>query len=147
MNVTVGRNTDGWEVSVCKVDLTAKGKELFEKDSLVSGHFIRGQGKTDILGQRIQQMHLDIVYEYPAGVEALGSSPTCSVQGMYARGRLITVQGHPEFNQQIVSEILASRHERGIFDDAKFEDGMARVGKEHDGVTVGKAFLRFLLDD
>lgn len=50
LGVTVGRNTDGWEVSVCKVDLTAKGKELFEKDSLVSDHYIRGLGNSDILG-------------------------------------------------------------------------------------------------
>lgn len=92
-------------------------------------------------------MHLDIVDEYPAGVESLGSSPTCSVQGMYHRGKLITVQGHPEFNQQIVSELLEIRHERGVFNDAVFESGMARVGKEQDGVVVGKAFLRFLLDE
>lgn len=92
-------------------------------------------------------MHRDIVYSYPARVEELGSSPTCQVQGMYSKGRLITVQGHPEFNQQIVTEILESRHAQGIFDEAHFRDGMARVAMEHDGVAVGKAFLKFLLED
>ena len=63
---------------------------------------------------------------------------------MYIPRKLITVQGHPEFNQEIVTELLIARHEQGIFDDATFEDGMQRVGRPHDGVLVATAFLRFL---
>jgi hypothetical protein len=92
-------------------------------------------------------MHRDIVYEYPKGVEELGASTRCSVQGMYAKGRIITVQGHPEFNQQIMTDLLETRHAQGIFNDELYEDGMARVGNHHDGVAVSSAFLRFLLED
>lgn len=36
LGATVARNVDGWEVSVCEMDLTEKGKELLEgKDVLV----------------------------------------------------------------------------------------------------------------
>ena len=89
-------------------------------------------------------MHRDIVYNYPEGVEGLGSSPACENQGMYVHDKLITVQGHPEFNQEIVTELLEARRAQGIFDAALFEDGMARVGKGHDGLTIAKAFLTFL---
>lgn len=130
MGAKVGRSPIGWEVSVCDVDLSQRGKELFKSDAL-----------------RIFQMHKDIVFEFPEGVEDLGSSPRCQVQGMFAKGRLISVQGHPEFTEPIVSELLTARHDQGIFDDAAFEDGMARVGKPHDGIAVSSAFLRFLLDD
>lgn len=92
-------------------------------------------------------MHRDIVYEYPASVEKLGHSPRCDVQGMYAKNRLITVQGHPEFNGDVVSELLENRHERGIFDNAMYEDGMSRVRKHHDGVAVSAAFIRFLFEE
>ena len=92
-------------------------------------------------------MHRDIVYEYPEGIEALGHSPRCDVQGMYAENRLMTVQGHPEFNGDIVAELLVNRHDRGIFDDAMYEDGMKRVRNHHDGVAVAAAFIRFLLED
>ena len=91
-------------------------------------------------------MHRDNVYAYPSDVEHLGSSPRCEVQGMYAAKRLITVQGHPEFNGDIVSELLENRHARGIFDDGMFEDGMKRVRRHHDGVVVSKAFLKFLME-
>lgn len=36
LGVKVGRNDAGWEISVCDVDLTEKGKELFQRDKLVS---------------------------------------------------------------------------------------------------------------
>jgi GMP synthase-like glutamine amidotransferase len=35
MGVKVGRNPDGWETAVHDVHLTPKGKEIFQKDSLV----------------------------------------------------------------------------------------------------------------
>ena len=92
-------------------------------------------------------MHRDIVYSYPEGVEQLGSSPVCSVQGMYQKGRLITVQGHPEFDEEIVTEILRSRHAMGIFSDEEFEKFMQKAARPHDGVVVAGAFLEFLLDD
>ena len=92
-------------------------------------------------------MHRDIVFSYPRGVQELGSSAVCHVQGMYAPGRLITVQGHPEFNEEIMTEILNARHATGVFDDDTFEAAMKRVVKPHDGVVVSKAFLRFLLED
>ncbi len=91
-------------------------------------------------------MHRDIVFEYPEGVEELAYTDKCSVQGMYISRRLITVQGHPEFNEEIVRELLIARHEAKIFDDEVFGDAMSRVDKYQDGVVVAKAFLSFLLE-
>ena len=92
-------------------------------------------------------MHRDIVFCYPKGVEELGSNPICKVQGMYIPKRLITVQGHPEFNEEIMTEILEARHAVGIFDDEAFAGAMKRVVMRHDGLVVSKAFIRFLLDE
>ena len=36
MSVKVAPSDRGWEVSVCKMELSEKGKELFRKDDLVS---------------------------------------------------------------------------------------------------------------
>lgn len=92
-------------------------------------------------------MHRDIVFAYPPDVEELGSNAICKVQGMYIPRRLLTVQGHPEFTEEIMTEILEARNAMGVFDDAAFADAMLRVVKPHDGLVVSKAFLRFLLDD
>ena len=92
-------------------------------------------------------MHQDLVFEYPEGAEAMSSSPKCRVQDMYSKGKFITVQGHPEFHEGIVSILVKMRKEKGIFSDEEARDALDRVGKHHDGVTVAKAFLRFLLED
>ncbi|CAG8977966.1 hypothetical protein HYALB_00001847 [Hymenoscyphus albidus] len=130
LNAKVDRSEKGWEVSVLAMDLTKKGQELFGQPSLA-----------------LHQMHRDIVYEYPEGVEELAYTDKCSVQGMYAAKRLLTVQGHPEFNGDIMKEIMTLRHAQGIFDDAILEDALARADKYHDGVVVAKAFLKFIMED
>jgi GMP synthase-like glutamine amidotransferase len=97
--------------------------------------------------QHIHQMHRDVVWEYPHNVERLGSSPLCDVQGMYIKNHMIAVQGHPEFNEAIETELLERRHAQGIFADAAFDEAMKRVSRPHDGVVVAAAFLQFLLEE
>ncbi|KAL9091179.1 MAG: hypothetical protein Q9159_001596 [Coniocarpon cinnabarinum] len=126
LQAPVGRSDKGWETSVALVKLTEKGQDLFGKDIM---------------------MHQDVVYQYPPHVEHLGHSPRCDVQGMYKKNSLITVQGHPEFNEEIMRELLEARHSQGIFGDDVYKDGMKRVANHHDGVVVASAFLKFLLED
>ena len=171
LGAKVARSESGaWEVSVCQVIQTEKGKELFGgKDVLVSrAEWVDGfwlfvsvvfysDGRVMIWGnadlvmgfgkQSIFQMHKDLVYHYPQGVEHLGSSGPCEVQAMYIPKRVITVQGHPEFTEEIVAELLERRRKQGIFVDDIYEEAMARVGKPHDGVLVAQGFLKFLMGD
>ncbi|KAL5116471.1 hypothetical protein ACEQ8H_005592 [Pleosporales sp. CAS-2024a] len=130
LGVKVGPSDDGWEISVLPVELSARGKDIFQQDTLA-----------------IHQMHRDIVYEYPKGIEKLGGSPRCLVQGMYKRNKLISVQGHPEFNAEIMHVIVKARNKQGIFEDEQTRDALERSGKQHDGVNIAKAFLRFFSDD
>ncbi|KAH5327296.1 hypothetical protein HBI12_075740 [Parastagonospora nodorum] len=130
LGVKVGRSDDGWEISVLPVELSTKGREIFQQDTLA-----------------IHQMHKDIVFEYPEGVEKLGASPRCLVQGMYKKDKFISVQGHPEFNEGIMIELVKTRNKQGIFEDEQARDALSRSGEQHDGVIIAKAFLRFLLED
>jgi GMP synthase-like glutamine amidotransferase len=90
-------------------------------------------------------MHRDQVTTMPEGAELLGSTDKCKLQGLLYPGRYITVQGHPEFTSEIVSEIASFRHDAGLFDDALYQDAMDRVGLDHDGVEIARAFVKFIL--
>jgi GMP synthase-like glutamine amidotransferase len=92
-------------------------------------------------------MHQDVVFEYPEGVEALAYTAKCKNHGMYVSKKLITVQGHPEFDGEIEKEILDTRHKLGIFDDATYEEAVSRADKYHDGVVISAVFLKFLLEE
>jgi GMP synthase-like glutamine amidotransferase len=89
-------------------------------------------------------MHADAVLTVPEGAELLGSNDSCAIQGLYSPGRYLTVQGHPEFTDEIITEILTNRHKVGIFPDDVFEEAIARAPIHHDGIAIGKAFLKFL---
>ena len=96
------------------------------------------------VGQKIQQMHRDQVFSVPASAELLASTDKCMNHGFVIPKRVITVQGHPEFTEDIMQEILELRHESGLFTDDVYESGKARNGDHHDGVFMAQAFLRFL---
>ncbi len=89
-------------------------------------------------------MHRDAVFSYPPDTIPLGKTDVCAVQGMLLPGRAVTVQGHPEFTEGIVREILEMRHDSGVLTDDIYESAIDRVANEHDGVAIAKAFLRFM---
>lgn len=88
------------------------------------------------------------MFETPAGFENLGTSARCAVQGMYLKGKVFSVQGHPEFDEFIISEIMKKRHSQGTYGegpcgDAVFNDGMARAPLQHDGALVASIICQF----
>ncbi|KAK7981557.1 hypothetical protein PG988_003795 [Apiospora saccharicola] len=127
MGAPVGRSDRGWELSVIDMALTDEGKRIFGGETL-----------------KIHHMHRDIVHEYPKGTIPLAHTDICATQAMYVPKRMIALQGHPEFTEDMVREILEMRHKGGIIPDAVFEDAISRVANAHDGVNIARAFLRFL---
>lgn len=91
-------------------------------------------------------MHRDIVFDSPVGFANLASSPKCEVQGLYLPKQVLSVQGHPEYNEGIMSCLLEARHDNGIFDDELYNSGLSRVGDSHDGWVIAKAIARFIVD-
>lgn len=89
-------------------------------------------------------MHRDAVLTFPPGVVQLARTDVCANQGMYIPGRMMSVQGHPEFTEEMVREILDMRKYGGILGDDIYQDGISRVAGKQDGVKVAQVFLRFL---
>ncbi|CZS97891.1 hypothetical protein WAI453_008889 [Rhynchosporium graminicola] len=126
----VKRSEEGWELSVVAMDLTKKGQEVFGRTSLA-----------------LHQMHRDIVVSYPPGAEELAYTDKCAVQAMYVPKRYISVQGHPEFTEDMMREIVKLRHATGLFTDEMEKDAIERVDRYQDGLVVAATFLRFLLEE
>ena len=91
-------------------------------------------------------MHRDVIPYYPSFVEKLGHSKICEVQGMYVKNRIITLQGHPEYNEKI-ADILLDRRRGTLMDDTTYQDRKKQANDSHDSLTVRFAFLRFLLEE
>lgn len=89
-------------------------------------------------------MHRDVVTEVPEGVEKLGQTDKCAVQGMYAPKRLMSLQGHPEHTSDIQREILETRRKSGLFSDEAYREIIGRLELEQEGVAVAEVFIRFM---
>jgi hypothetical protein len=81
----------------------------------------------------------------PPGVEILGYTARCRVHGMSVANKIITIQGHPEFKEQMMKEVLFLRHSNGIVDEETYNDALPRASNPTEGTYVAKAFLELLL--
>ena len=98
----------------------------------------------DVNEQILHQMHRDVVESVPVGCESIGSTARCAVHGLYQSGRVLTLQGHPEFDQFMIERAASSRAEQGILSKEVAADGIARAGLPHDGDVAARAMYRFI---
>jgi len=95
---------------------------------------------------RLQQMHRDIVTVAPPGARVFGSNDNCACQAMLIPGRVLSVQGHPEFNQPIVEFLLKNRFGKGLFSKVVYEEAFPHAADQHDGIQVAEGIMNFVLD-
>jgi len=130
------RNDKGWEVGSTIIELSEEGKRVFGRDL----------DKLDII-----QMHRDHVPALPPSVALLGSSPKAPIQGMVSRFpsgdiHILTVQGHPEFNPDIVHKIIDAREASGVLDAETVKEARVRASQRDDGIgLIGRAVWQALL--
>lgn len=89
-------------------------------------------------------MHRDVVESVPAGCDLIGSTARCQVHGLHQPGRILTLQGHPEFDRFMVERAASSRAQQGILSNEVAADGIARAGLPHDGDVVARAMYQFI---
>ena len=101
--------------------------------------------------QQIIQMHRDHVTTMPPSFELLGKTSIAPVQGMALRYpstqeiHVFTVQGHPEFNPDIVGKIVDAREASGVMDAETVKGARGRTNKRDDGNgPIGRAIWKVL---
>jgi GMP synthase-like glutamine amidotransferase len=80
----------------------------------------------EIIGTTAACANQGMVLRYP------GSSPSAGLQGIH----VLTIQGHPEFHESIVSKIIDARALSGVMSPAVVVDGRERAVRQHDGVEI-----------
>ncbi|CZR48305.1 uncharacterized protein FPRO_12915 [Fusarium proliferatum ET1] len=97
--VIVEKDPKGYEVGIHKVVLNPK----------FAAHFDHILSLPEGDGLRVQFAHGDHVrFEapWPESWISIGSTPHCAVQGIFQPGRVLTFQGHFEFNEEISTETI-----------------------------------------
>ncbi|GAA5824820.1 hypothetical protein JCM11251_005357 [Rhodosporidiobolus azoricus] len=130
------RNSAGWELGTRVMHLTDVGKQVFPDKEKLSVH----------------QMHRDHVPEVPDNFELLASTEDCKVHGLVRfvdpkkpfsleNIRILTLQGHPEFNSTIVNTVIDYREEQGVISKEEGDKHRERAGMHDDGDYVARRIL------
>ncbi|KOS18371.1 putative glutamine amidotransferase-like protein [Escovopsis weberi] len=125
LGAKVGVNPRGWELSVQTIHLSDRGRDLIGLPSI-----------------DIHQFHRDIVFDVPDGLLNLGSSPVCENQAFYQPGRILTFQGHPEFDASVTTELLGIPD---LLDEKQIERALETVDRQHSGAYLAVKMIEFLL--
>lgn len=87
--------------------------------------------------------HQDQVITPPEGAVTLArSAHTEHAMLAYAQAPVMSLQGHPEFEDDFVAALYAAR--RGRLSDAQVDGAIASLGRAHDNARVGQWMASFL---
>jgi GMP synthase-like glutamine amidotransferase len=140
--VKVEKDPKGWELGVKEITLDQQfhheffGKEEYERSS-------------DVKKMRLQFVHHDHVVvpdlrALPGSWMTLGSTQHCAIQGMYEPDRVLTFQGHFEFDRFINSETI--RYFFPNWQPKVLEETLDAIDADDDSVAAARIVLDFFLD-
>ncbi|KAF9382476.1 hypothetical protein CPC16_009321 [Podila verticillata] len=127
----VAKNTRGWEIGWTPTKLTTEG-QTFWQDSIM----------------RIHELHQDIVYDLPKDFNLLASTEHTQVQSMISKdGKIVSLQGHPEFTCPIMKEFITVRTALGVFNQELSSEASKVVENPVDRVKVAARLLEYLKEE
>ncbi|KAI8992622.1 class I glutamine amidotransferase-like protein [Pilobolus umbonatus] len=129
-----GRNPEGWEVGYIEVQLNTLGRQLLH---------------TDKTFMKIHQFHRDHVSILPADFKSWAfTDNTPNHATVSDDSQCITIQGHPEFNKDIMRKMIMKRIENGILTEEYGKACLDNLDKNNitrmDDVWITDRFIEFL---
>lgn len=126
-------NPAGWEIGLHQVTTTqAISKNWYVRDAEPC--------------PGILESHRDHVAELPAGAELLAYSEQTPVQMFAVGDRVLCMQGHPEFNNDIVRDLVESRGKEGVISPATAAKALGSLRRQPSRDQWAKLLRRFLYD-
>ncbi|KAK6335505.1 hypothetical protein TWF696_002279 [Orbilia brochopaga] len=138
LGCVVDRTPHVWEASITTVTLNDVGQKIYMNDHLSIMHLHRDSLVTLPVNPfpQLPEATLDIV----------GETDTCAVQGVYTPRKVISLQGDPELTTEMMMTLVRERIQGGHYTKDFANDAARRANLRNDGVAIGAAFLRFLLE-
>lgn len=95
---------------------------------------------------RYQFVHSDhvVANQLPHGWLSIGSSDMCEIQGLYLSGRVLTYQGHPEFDPRILYYFMDTLGRSGSIDHQTYKESLRLINQESTSQLAAEVVVRFL---
>lgn len=131
----VVKNPKGWEIGVHEVALTPE----------FSSHFPGSLQDGKLSYQFLHQDIASIDGPLPSGWVQLGTTALCDVQGMFLPGRVLTFQGHPEFDKVTNSLCTKMLEGYGMVPSSRVGEFLELVDREDSRTLAGEVAIEFFL--
>ncbi|KFZ23283.1 hypothetical protein V502_02243 [Pseudogymnoascus sp. VKM F-4520 (FW-2644)] len=98
---------------------------------------------------RLRFTHADhvILPSLPSDFLSVGRSEHCALQGVYKTGRVLTFQGHPEYDEWINIETITS-YGATIWTEEVLQEALEKLKKgEDDNLYAARVMLDFLVEE
>jgi GMP synthase-like glutamine amidotransferase len=144
--VRVEEDPNGFEIGVKEVRLTKRFREVFGERSAAA---FTWDGLSDE-NMKLQFIHHDHVVipeinVLPATWIMVGSTDHCNVQGVYQPGRVLTLQGHFEFDRFISSESI--KHIFGTsWSPEDLQGALEAIDADDNSKVAARMLLGFFLE-
>jgi GMP synthase-like glutamine amidotransferase len=140
--VRVEKDPSGWEIGVKEIILDERFREVFKKST---GSRFGVQKKLRLQFVHGDHVHVSQLAALPESCMILGRTKHCAVQGLYEPGRILTLQGHFEFDSFTNGEVIK------FFFPAWAPDVLAKalesVNHHDDAEAAAGMVLDFLIGD
>ncbi|KAI1856013.1 hypothetical protein JX265_011910 [Neoarthrinium moseri] len=135
--VCVEKDPNGWELGVQEITLSPRFCEAV------------GRGQSDSQSLRLQFVHADHVKipepeRWPDSWILVGSTSHCVVQGVYEPERVLTLQGHFEFDRFINSETL--KVFGAAWEPWRLDQALKAIDADDDAERAAEMVARFLTE-
>jgi GMP synthase-like glutamine amidotransferase len=121
-------NPKGWEVGAHTFHLNSSGQPIFK-------------GKN---GLHLLYTHQDAVVRVPDSMINLGGNEKTDCQAMCKNSHIITLQGHPEFEQNTLEALLKKKLENGILSESAYQVAHRSLEDNIDSNYVACACMAYL---
>lgn len=161
-------NEAGWELGVYECQLNEEGRELLqypEEEQYMRIQQVHRDAVTSLppdcidLASTERTPYQALAQKYPTPAPPLPSVAGTSAYMAFdvsdfqtdssgpspvRSAHVLTLQGHPEFDQEIVHTLIQARSEMGVVTGELKEEALQRYNKPHDGLHLGIVFLMML---
>jgi GMP synthase-like glutamine amidotransferase len=139
--VKVVQDPKGWEIGVKNITLHSRFREVFGK---------RTESANVAESMRLQFVHHDHVVVpspelLPTSWMSVGNTQHCAVQGVYEPGRVLTLQGHFEFDRFVNSECIKHFFEP-IWEAERLQEALAAIEADDDSKDAARMIVGFFME-
>jgi GMP synthase-like glutamine amidotransferase len=139
--VKVVQDPNGWEIGVKDITLHSRFREVFGK---------RTESANMAESMRLQFVHHDHVVIpspelLPTSWMSVGNTQHCAVQGVYEPGRVLTLQGHFEFDRFVNSECIKHFFEP-IWEAERLQEALAAIEADDDSKDAARMIVGFFME-